>query len=75
MKALRIAVLLACATLTACPTTSVRPPEDRAATTAIRAPDLRGASVFTVDSSASDVQVQVFRGGTFARLRSGARQP
>lgn len=69
MKSLRIAsVLAASALLTACPTTSVRPPESREALPAVRAPDLRGASVFAVDSTASDVQVHVFRGGKLARL-------
>jgi polyisoprenoid-binding protein YceI len=69
MTLLRTAsIVAACALLTACPTTAVRPPENRPALPAVRAPDLRGATVFTVDSQASDVQVQVFRAGTFARL-------
>jgi polyisoprenoid-binding protein YceI len=60
--------MAACALLTACPTTAVRTPENKAALPAVRTPDLRGAKVFTVDSQASDVQVQVFRAGAFARF-------
>jgi polyisoprenoid-binding protein YceI len=69
MSLLRAAsIAAACAFLTACPTTAVRPPEHREALPAIRAPDLRGATIYMIDSQASDVQVQVFRAGTFARL-------
>lgn len=63
-----VAILAASVWLAGCPTTVVRPPEDRPTPTAIGAPDLRGARVFTVDSDASDVQVHVFRGGALARL-------
>jgi polyisoprenoid-binding protein YceI len=64
-----VALLLACALVTGCPTTSVRPPETSgAALPVVGAPDLKGATIYTVDSSASDVQIHVFRGGTLARL-------
>lgn len=69
MNLIRIAAVMAVSMcLTACPTTKVRPPEERAALPTIGAPDLRGSAVFTVDSSASAVHVQVFRGGALSRF-------
>lgn len=69
MNLIRITAVMAVTLgLTACPTTSVRPPENRPTLPTIGAPDLRGATVYAVDSSASAVHVQVFRGGTLSRL-------
>lgn len=69
MNLIRIAAVMAVSMcLTACPTTKVRPPAERAPLPTIGAPDLRGAAVFAVDPSASDVHVQVFRGGALSRL-------
>lgn len=69
MNLIRIGAVIAVSMcLTACPTTSVKPPENRSTVATIRAPDVRGASVFTVDSKASEVNVHVFRGGTLSRL-------
>lgn len=69
MRLVRIAaVLFAGVLLAGCPTTSVKPPPSTAALPAIGAPDLRGARVYEVDAKASELYVQVFRGGTLARL-------
>lgn len=54
--------------LVACPATQVRPPPPSPALPTLGEPDLQGATVYTVDSAASDVQVHVFRGGTLARM-------
>jgi polyisoprenoid-binding protein YceI len=70
LRSLRIGALLGFSVLlAACPTTSVRPPaEVQAGPPSIGAPDLRGATLYTVNPIASDIQIQVFRGGTLARL-------
>lgn len=70
LRSMRIGALLGLsALLAACPTTSVRPPTGSdAGLPTIGAPDLRGATIYTVSSAASEVQIQVFRGGTLARL-------
>jgi polyisoprenoid-binding protein YceI len=70
LKSLRIGALLGLSILlAACPTTSVRPPVDaKAGPAAIGAPDLQGATLYSVNPTASDVQIHVFRAGTLARL-------
>jgi|HigsolmetaAR202D_1030399.scaffolds.fasta_scaffold00074_31 polyisoprenoid-binding protein YceI len=69
MNACKAAVLLAaCVALTGCPTTGIRPPSPVEPPPAVAPPDLRGTAVFEVDSSASTVHIQVFRGGALARL-------
>jgi polyisoprenoid-binding protein YceI len=70
LNLLRVVVLLSvCNLLTGCPSTSVRAPSDgTGALPTIGTPDLRGATIYTVNSAVSDLQVQVFRGGTLARL-------
>jgi hypothetical protein len=66
----RFAGLIAMAfVLSGCPSTSVRPPPPtKEALPEVGAPDLRGATVYSINSGASDVQIHVFRGGTLARL-------
>ena len=70
MNSVRIAALVLLSGLMAgCPTTSVRPPEtSNAALPSVGAPDLKGATIYTIDSQPSNVQIHVFRGGTLARL-------
>ena len=64
-----IFIVGAAAFLCACPSTNVRqPPASTTAVPTISAPDVRGATLYTIDSMASDVQIHVFRGGTLARL-------
>lgn len=54
--------------LVACPSTQVKPPPASPSLPTVGAPDLQGATIYTVDSAASDIQVHVFRGGTLARM-------
>ena len=69
MRSVRIAlVLVAAVMLVGCPSTSTRVPPSTDALPPIGAPDLRGARIYNVDPDASDIYVQVFRGGTLARL-------
>jgi polyisoprenoid-binding protein YceI len=70
LRSLRTGALLGLSVLlAACPTTSVRPPaEAKTGPPTIGAPDVRGATIYVVNPSASDVQIHVFRGGTLARL-------
>jgi hypothetical protein len=75
--------LVAALVLTGCPSTSVRQPIDTSPSGASagaqerssqeRSPeagaaDVRGATVYSIDSPASNVQIHVFRGGALARL-------
>lgn len=70
LNSLRVMMLMsACGLLAACPSTNVRsPPSATNDVPEIGAPDLRGATLYTVNPASSDVQVLVFRGGTLARL-------
>jgi polyisoprenoid-binding protein YceI len=54
--------------LSGCPSTSVRPPPPKEALPEVGAPDVRGATLYTLDPAASNVAIHVFRGGTLARL-------
>lgn len=54
--------------LAACPATVRKGPEPASSLPAIAAPDLSGATLYQVSSSASEAHVLVFRGGTLARL-------
>lgn len=45
-----------------------RPPPNNEALPEVGAADVRGATVYRIDSQASNVQIHVFRGGTLARL-------
>jgi polyisoprenoid-binding protein YceI len=54
--------------ISGCPSTAVRPPPTKEALPEIGAPDVRGATIYTIDSNASNVQIHVFRGGTLSRL-------
>ena len=61
-------VLLLGAALAGCPA-GVRPPSPPTPTpTPAPAPEVKGATLFTVDSAASDVNILVYRGGPMARL-------
>jgi hypothetical protein len=61
--------IVAALVLTGCPATSVRPPPPtREVLPEVGAADVRGATVYSIDSQASNVQIHVFRGGTLARL-------
>ena len=61
--------IVAALILTGCPSTSVRPPlPSKEALPEVGVPDVRGATVYAIDSQASNVQIHVFRGGTLARL-------
>jgi hypothetical protein len=61
-------VIAAAVMLSGCPSTSIRPPPTPEALPAVSAPELRNATVYAIDSAASNVQIHVFRGGTLARL-------
>jgi polyisoprenoid-binding protein YceI len=64
-----IGLIIAAVFLSGCPSTAVRPPsETKEAFPTVGAPDLRGATLYSIDSNASDVQIHVFRGGKLARL-------
>lgn len=63
-----ILVPLAAALLAGCPAATVRLPEARGSLPTLPKPDLGGATVYSVDPTASDLQIRVFRGGTLARL-------
>jgi polyisoprenoid-binding protein YceI len=54
--------------LAACPSAVRKAPEPASGLPSIAPPDLTGATLYAVSSSASEVDVMVFRGGTFARL-------
>src|ERR1043165_9636867 len=61
--------IVAALILTGCPSTSVRtPPPSTDALPDVGAAKTRGATVYAIDSQASNVQIHVFRGGTLARL-------
>lgn len=68
MRAARIGIVLVGAMLlSACPSTRVKPP-DSPALPALAAPQLRGATLYRVDPTLTQVHIQVFRGGALARF-------
>ena len=61
--------IVAALLLTGCPSTAVRPPgPSQEPLPDVGAPEVRGATMYSIDSQASSVQIHVFRGGTLARL-------
>jgi len=69
MQSLRVLCLIVAASvLSGCPATSVRtPPPTKEALPEVGAPDVRGATIYTLNPT-SNVAIHVFRGGTLARL-------
>jgi polyisoprenoid-binding protein YceI len=64
-----LGLIAVAALLSGCPSTAVRPPtQTHEALPSIGAPDVRGATLYSIDSNATDVQIHVFRGGKLARL-------
>jgi polyisoprenoid-binding protein YceI len=64
-----IGLIVAAVFLSGCPSTAVRPPTtSQEALPSVGTSDLRGTTLYSIDSAASDVQIHVFRGGKLARL-------
>lgn len=69
-----LVLVVAAALLSGCPSTTVRPPSQtkealpKEAVPSVDAPDVRGATLYSIESNASDMQIHVFRGGKLARL-------
>jgi polyisoprenoid-binding protein YceI len=64
-----VSLIAAAVVLSGCPSTSVRtPPPTPEALPAVGTPDLRGATIYTINPDATNVAIQVFRGGTLARM-------
>jgi polyisoprenoid-binding protein YceI len=59
---------LAALALTGCPSTILRPPPPQESLPEVGALDLKGATLYKLDPTTSNVAIQVFRGGTLARL-------